>query len=432
MSTLDLDALKSRWTAQSRELDQQLTLDVDAVRRRLGANTATALERQKRSRLQALVLDAAVFVLAVIFMAKHVTDLPYLLLALPFALFALVAGSIDLREWQALGRVDFAQPLATLRTQYDMLRRHRLQLALAIAQVSTLLWLPLVMVLVQGFFGIDLLRRLHFSMIAVNVGIGLVQIPFLTLIVRWIARRWPDSAALRRFADEVAGRDWQRTSDHLEHQLDFEREVKDGHAEQVLRRSQPALPPAIEALRVAARRRIDQGIVVIVALLLLTGIFNSKHGGDAHALIPGVLLHLCAVGWLIAAILQHDALAGPKADGLVPWRSKLQTAVRTRRALLQSYVAASPLLALALLQVLGLALAATDLWQSLGLALWLGLGLVAGFASALLLRQWRRQPQHFVARLVAVLSLGGQSATQGVLDAAAAMQDTDATLRDAA
>ena len=129
------------------------------LRRRLGANTVTALQRQKNSRLRALTLDAVVLVLALVFMARNLADLPYLLLALPFALFAIAAGSVDLREWQTLGRVDFAQPLAALRAHYDVLRQRRLQLALAIAQVSTLLWLPMLMVLVQGLAGIDLLGR---------------------------------------------------------------------------------------------------------------------------------------------------------------------------------------------------------------------------------------------------------------------------------
>lgn len=431
MSTLDLDALKNRWAAQSRELDQQLTLDIAAVRRRLGASTATALERQKRSRLHALALDAAVLVFALVFMARHLADLPYLLLALPFALFALLAGSVDLREWQALGRVDFAQPLTLLRTQYDVLRRRRLQLALAIAQVSTLLWLPMLMVLVQGFFGIDLLRRLPFSMIAVNVGIGLVQIPLLTLVVRWMARRWPDSAALRRFADEAAGSDWQRTSAHLERQLDFERGVEDGQAEQALRRSRQLLPPPIETLRVAARRRIDQSIAVVAVLILLSGIFNSRHGGDAAALIPGVLLHLVAIGWLIAAIVQHDRLAVP-TDRLEPWRDRLQAVLRARRVLLRCYIAAAPLLALALLQVLGLAVASVDLWQSLGLATWLGLGLIATVATALLWRQWRREPQRFAARSIAALSLGSLARVQSVIDAVAALEDNGATRDEAA
>lgn len=432
MSTLDLDALKTRWTAQSRELDQQLNLDVAAVRRRLGANTVTALQRQKNSRLRALTLDAVVLVLAVIFMARNLADLPYLLLALPFALFTIAAGSIDLREWQALGRVDFAQPLAALRAQYDALRQRRLQLALAIAQVSTLLWLPMLMVLVQGLAGIDLLRRLPFSMIAVNVGLGLVQIPLLTLIVRGIARRWPTSGALRRFADEVAGSDWQRSSDQLDRQLDFEREVEDGQAEQALRRSPAALPPAIEALRRAARRRIDQGIAGMVVLILLTGIFNSRHGGDITALIPGVLLHLCGIGWLIAAIVQHDRLAVPADGRLEPWRSRLQGVVRARRVLLQSYVAASPLLALALLQVLGLGLASVNLWQSLGMALWLGLGLVAVAAAALLTRQWRRDPSRFAAAGMALLSAGGLAPVQALIDAAAGIGDDAATRREAA
>ena len=38
--TLDLDQLRQQWTAQGRELDAHLQLDVNAVRRRLAAGGA--------------------------------------------------------------------------------------------------------------------------------------------------------------------------------------------------------------------------------------------------------------------------------------------------------------------------------------------------------------------------------------------------------
>ena len=98
--------------------------------------------------------------------------------------------------------------------------------------------------------------------------------------------------------------------------------------------------------------------------------------------------------------------------------------------LLQSYVVAAPLLSLLLLQVLGLGVAGIDLWQAFGLAIWLGLGLVAMFATALLFRRFRRTRDTFAAKLVDALSLGSLSRAQRAADAAAAADDAD--LRDAA
>jgi hypothetical protein len=432
MTTLDLDRLKQRWSAQSRDIDAQLELDVDAVRRRLTAQTATALARQRNRRLRALCIGGGVFAAFVAFMAAHVADLPYLLFALPFALVALAQGIVDWREWQTLRRLDFGSTLTQLRAEYDVLRARRLQMALVIAQLSVLLWLPLVFIVVKTVSGVDLLDRLPFSVTAVNVGLGVVLVPLIAGILRGIAQLRPDSAALRRFADEAAGTDWLRTRDHLDRQLDFERELADDDGRAAVRRhAAAAFAPALEQARIAARRRVDLGIALITAALLLSGTFNALHGGDAAALVPGVFQHLIAVGWLIGAILQFDALARPRDDAPGTWRARLQRAIRLRTVLLQSYVVASPLIALALLQTLGLAAAGIDLWQTLGMAVWLGLGLVALFAMALLHRRWRRERGAFAARFVDALSLGSLSRAQRAIEIAAATADED-DRRDAA
>ncbi|MBN8738519.1 MAG: hypothetical protein BGP24_11380 [Lysobacterales bacterium 69-70] len=429
MTTLDLDHLRQRWSEQGRAIDAQLALDVDAVRRRLTAQTATALTRQRGRRLLSLAFGAAAFFATLVFMRANANDPAYLLLALPLALLLLTVGAVDLREWLTLGRIDFAQPLTALRTECDRLRGRRLQVARAIAQLSVLLWLPLIFVLVKGFVGIDLLRRLPLSVTAINVALGVALVPGIAAVLRWVARRRPDSAALRRFVDEAAGRDWQRASDHLNRQLAFERAVAGDTAEGALRRAAAlTLPPPAEELRIAARRRVDAGLVLISALILLSGGFNFRHGGEAAAIVPGVLLHLFAIGWLIAAIVQRDALAAPGSAEPSAWRARLDGATRLRTVLLQSYVVAAPLLSLALLQTLGLGLAGIDLWQSLGPALWLGLGLIAVIAMALLFRRRQGAPAGFAARLVDALSLGSLSRAQRAADAAAG----DENLRDAA
>lgn len=191
MTTLDLDRLKQRWSEQSRAIDAQLALDVDAVRRRLTAQTATALVRQRNRRLYALLFGGVAFVATLGFMRANVDDAAYLLLALPFALLLMMVGAVDLREWLSLGRVDFARPLTELRAEYDRLRARRLQIVRVIAQLSVLLWLPLIFVLVKGLAGVDLLRRLPFSVTAANVALGVALVPCIALIVRWLARRRP-------------------------------------------------------------------------------------------------------------------------------------------------------------------------------------------------------------------------------------------------
>lgn len=432
MTTLDLDHLKARWSAQSRAIDAQLELDVEAVRRRLTAQTATSLARQCNRRQRALGIGGIMLAAVVAFMVTHRAEISYVLLALPFALVALAQGAVDWREWQSLRRLDFGTPLTQLRAEYEVLRTRRLQMTRVIAQLSVLLWLPMVFIVVRTIAGVDLFERLPFSVIAVNVGLGIAFVPLFAGILRQVARRWPDSPALRRFVDESAGADWLRTRDDLDRQLAFESDLAaDGGRGAVGRQTATTLPPALEQARAAARRRVDLGIAMISVLILLSGIFNTKFGGNAAALVPGVFQHLVAIGWLIGAILQFDALARPTDGAQDTWRTRLQRTIRRRTVLLQSYVVASPLIVLALLQTLGLAAAGIDLWQTLGMAVWLGIGLVALVAMALLHRRWRRERDAFAARLVEALSLGSLSRARRLADIAATAADGNG-LRDAA
>lgn len=417
MNTLDLDQLRQQWSAQTHDVDAQLHLDVDAVRRRLTARSATALARQRRHRLHALVFGGAGFAATLAFAFAHLRDLPYLLLALPFALLLLVNGAVDLREWLALGRIDFARPLTQLRAAYDELRARRLQMVQVIAQLSGLLWLPLIMLLMKGIAGVDLLRYLPTSLMAIYIGIGVVLVPSIALIVRRVARYWPDSGALRRFADGIAGSDWQRASDALDRQLDFEHEAIEAPEDALDSARQRSMTPRLEQLRRAACRRVDIGLVVITALILLSGGFNARHGDDLTALIPGVFLHLLAIVWLVVAIMQREALATPDTDTVSAWAVRLQSVLRRRRVLLQGSVIAAPLVALALLQSATLGIARVNLWQSLGLAAWVGLGSVALIATALAFRRRQRAPRRFAAAAVEALSLGSIDAAQRVVDA---------------
>ncbi|MBL8296702.1 MAG: hypothetical protein JNN30_00005 [Rhodanobacteraceae bacterium] len=72
-----------------------------------------------------------------------------------------------------------------------------------------------------------------------------------------------------------------------------------------------------------------------------------------------------------------------------------------------------------------------DLWPTLGLAIWLGLGLVAVLIMAMLYQDWQHARSRFAMRLVDALSLGSLSQTQHAIDLAVDVSPDD-DLRNAA
>lgn len=434
MNTLDLDRLKDRWSAQGRELDAQLTLDLDAVRGLQTARTRSTLGRHRGGLLLQLLTGAAGIGLLAVFALRHGSEWPYLLATLPLLGLLLVHFIVDARQWLAVKRIDYSAPVVELRGTLDILLQRRLQLVRAVVYVSPLIWWLMVMVVLKGLWDIDLLDWMHPGVLPLSALAGVAVIAILELASQAIARRFPNAAALRRFLDDLAGPTFQRASEQVESQLRFEREVSEHGAQRALGSRSERLVEPLETARAGLQRRVSLGLWLVPVLIVLSGSFNAAHGGQASALLPGVLLHVCAIVWLIASVRHRVALGRLVPDGhdVRGWGEHLRSVVRARRVLLQAYVIASPLLVAALLQVLGLAFAAVDLWQSLGLALRLGLGAVVAVAITLLfLRSYRRRDA-FASAAVEALSLATLERSTRLAEAAIASDDDTLHERDAA
>jgi hypothetical protein len=420
VNPLDLDQLKGKWSAQSRELDAQLTLDLDAVRRLQTARTRSALGWHRGGLLLQLLAGAAGIAVLAQFTLRHGSEWQYLLAALPLVGLLIVHFIVDARQWLAVKHIDYSAPVVQLRATLDTLLQRRLQLVRGVVYVSPLIWWLMVMVILKGLWNIDLLDWMHPSVLPITALAGVAVIVIIELSSRAIARRFPNAPALHRFLDDLAGPTFQRASEHVESQLRFERELSEHGAQRALKSRMQQLGETHETARAGLQRRVSLGLWLASALILCTGGFNAMHGGEASALLPGVLLHVSAIVWLIMSVRHRIALGSlPPAGGDVPsWGEHLRSAVRARRVVLQSYVVASPLLVAALVQVLGLAFAAVDLWQSLGLAVWLGLGAIVAIASTLLFLRWRDRRDAFASSAVDALSLSTLDRSGRLADAA--------------
>jgi hypothetical protein len=434
VNTLDLDRLKNRWSAQGRDIDAQLSLDLDAVRGLQTARTRSALSRHRGGLLLQLLTGAAGIGLLAVFALRHGGEWPYLLAALPLLGLLVMHLIVDARQWRAVARIDYSAPVVALRETLDALLQRRLRLVRAVVYISPLIWWLMVMVILKGLWNIDLLDWMHPGVLPITALAGVAVIAIVELASHAIVRRFPQAPALRRFLDDLAGPTFQRASEHVESQLRFEREVSEHGAPHALRSRSQRLGQPLETVRAGLQQRVSLGLWLIAVLILLSGGFNAAQVGQAGALLPGVLLHLCAIAWLIASVRHRIALGGLPPDGgdVRGWGEHLRGVVRARRVLLQVYVIASPLLVAALLQVLGLAFATVDLWQSLGLARWLGLAAVAAIAIALLFLRWRRRRDAFASAAVEALSLATLDRSADLAEAAIAGDGEILHARDAA
>lgn len=88
--------------------------------------------------------------------------------------------------------------------------------------VAPLAWIPLLIVALKGFFGVDTYAVFSFPWLSANVVFGLVVV----LVAVWASRRYADrvtnSSVLRWLMDNLAGRDLRTATAFLRSLAQFE------------------------------------------------------------------------------------------------------------------------------------------------------------------------------------------------------------------
>lgn len=356
MSALNLDALRGRWKESQQQIDAQLQLDAQSLRELLARRTRGAYARH-RFWLTLGTIGTGLVLLALIgFLWNHRADAIYRFLAAPLALLMLGEFIVDVRQWLSLLRLDLGLPVAQVQATLESLRGRRLRMTRWILLLSVMLWLPLILVLVKGLLGFDLLDVLHPSVLWVNLLLGLVFVPTTLLLGRAIAHRYRDRPGFQRFLDQSVGYSWSQAQQEWQAQRRFERDMDIHGAASVMakRAAHPALLAQISGPLNSLKRRLSSAIAVYATLVLGTGLFNALHGGQPQLLIPALLLHALWLTHIVLAIAQRQLLARwhAQAESIDTLQAIVESIVQWRAFFARWTLIATPLLALALVQVL--------------------------------------------------------------------------------
>lgn len=408
MNELDLEALRSRWADANRALDDNLTLDRDAVREALAGRTARAFRRHSRWLWPGIVTAAAVLLALLWFVLQHHDDPVYLVPGLVLALAAAAEVVVGLRQWRTLSTLDFSRPALQVQATLDAVRARRLQLTRWILLGSVLMWFPAIAVLIKGLFGADLMRGMHPSFVLGNLVAGVLFIPVALLIGRFALRRFVGDSGMERFQDESVGGSWTRAQQQWRLQQRVEAGTDDG-----MPPPRVALPDGLARESRRQQRRLLLGIFLCAGLILAIGAFNAMQGGVWSLLVPGVLLNLLFVAHMVVQILHRLQLR--RMDGLMSTQQlqqHLHDIIRMREKVARATLVLAPMLALLLLQVLSRLLLGSGLDAILGPVPIVLSGLLALAASAWLGLRLRRDPAAFLPRAVDALTGGALRRTR--------------------
>ena len=144
--------------------------------------------------------------------------------AVALDVFVLYFIGWSIRQWVALSSLDYGESIVTIQRKLEMLRIDRIRMTKWVFLLSPLLWIPLLIVGVEGLLGLDAYVILDTAWLVSNLVFGLAVIA----LALWVSRRYADrlqrSPLARRIADALADRSLDDAARFLGSLSSFERE----------------------------------------------------------------------------------------------------------------------------------------------------------------------------------------------------------------
>jgi hypothetical protein len=202
---LDLDEMKKQWAEHDRKLDQSIRLNRQLLRTTNLNGARSAMQRMAAFLGVEAAVQLAVVVALGSFLYEHIALLRFALPAAALEVFA-IAILIAMIGQIAVGlQIDYDKPIAVIQKQLEDLRVLRIRYIQGIFLAATLAWTPLLIVVLEGFWGLDAYRLFGTAYMVSNLLVGLAIIP----LALWLSRRFSDrmgrSPFIQRLMQDLAG-----------------------------------------------------------------------------------------------------------------------------------------------------------------------------------------------------------------------------------
>jgi hypothetical protein len=216
---MELDELKQKWAEHDRKLDQSIHLNRQVLR-----EVYTRRARFALWRLAAVLVLGSIFMLMVIvwlgyFISQAWSSPRFVWPAvaldlMAISLLALLIGQVGLSL-----KMDYDQPVAVIQRRLEMLRKVRIRYIQGIFLSALLGWMPLFILVMKVFLGVDVYRSFPTSWIVTNVAVGLAVVA----AVIWVFKKYGPRTS-QRFLRDLAGYNLNAASGFLATLAEFEDE----------------------------------------------------------------------------------------------------------------------------------------------------------------------------------------------------------------
>lgn len=223
---VEMDDLRKTWAEYDRKLDTNIRLSRQLL-------VATNLNRV-RSPLRRLafflgvesLIQFAVVVALGSFIYENMATPRFALAGAALDVFAIAILIAMIRQIASALQIDYDKPIAVIQKQLGKLRVLRIRYIQGIFLVATLVWTPLLIVALKGFWGLDAYRLFGTAYLVANVLVGVAIIPLAIWLSKKFGDRMGRSPMIQRFMRDLAGYNLNAATGSLATLAKFEEEAR--------------------------------------------------------------------------------------------------------------------------------------------------------------------------------------------------------------
>ena len=218
---MNIEEMKAKWTEYDAKLDSAIRLNETRVRM---LEARGSLRGMFWFGLGGMMVNGVGAMLLGEFIAGHLSEPGFWVPALVLDAGILAHLAFSVRQWVELRALDYGAPIVTIQRRLAALRLLRVRLAKWTLWLAPLLWVPLLIVGLEGLLGLNAYEIFPVAFLVANLAFGVAFL--LTMI--WLARRLEgrlDAAPwIETMMDHLAGRSLTRATAMLHEIADLERE----------------------------------------------------------------------------------------------------------------------------------------------------------------------------------------------------------------
>jgi hypothetical protein len=214
--TVEPDEFQQLWRASEARLAASLRLNEQFFAQANLSKVERSLGTLSRGVTAELLVNVVAIVLVGSFAFDVRSEPRYLVPALLLGVYALAILNAGIRQIVAVRGIDFDEPVAAVSMYVERLRLQRSRSTQWTLLAAPFMWVPLLIVALRGFLGIDAYAVLGAPYLAVNAMFGLLLIPLALWIEARFGPRMRRSSLVRRLLDDLAGRSIARARESLD------------------------------------------------------------------------------------------------------------------------------------------------------------------------------------------------------------------------